>query len=308
MDPLVLRKIDLQLLEQLEVLISERHVTRAAERMGLGQPAMSGVLAKLREIIGDPLLVRTPQGMVPTARALEVASQVREGLQLIRGALSQPAQFDPAVTVRQFRIVAPDSIAFALLPLLLAHFEAHAPGITTVFEPADVRLSRELLEANTCDLMIAYLPSPPEGLHATTLFEQKLCTIVREGHPEIRGSLSIEQFVTWPHLVFGAGATPFSTIESVVDRALRGLGLHRRIGARVSNILLIPNAVAATNMIATVSERNARNFLPIAPVQVLPPPLDLPNPAIAMLWHDRTHRDPAHHWLRTLIRRSAAAI
>jgi LysR family transcriptional activator of mexEF-oprN operon len=301
-------KIDLQLLEHLDALISERHVTRAADRMGLGQPAMSGILAKLREIVGDPLLVRTSQGMVPTERALEVAAQVRTGLQIIRTALAGPAGFDPRVTHRQFRIMAPDSLAFTLLPRMMAFFETHAPGISVVFAPADVRLSRDLLEADQCDVVISYLPEPPEGLHATVVLHQKLCCIVRHGHPAIDGSISIDQYLAWPHLVFGAGPMPVSTIEAAVDKALRARRLERRIGARVSNILLMPSVIAATTMIATVSERTAHNFAPIAPVQVLKPPLDLPDPAVVMLWHDRTHHDPAQAWLRQVIRSNAEQV
>jgi LysR family transcriptional activator of mexEF-oprN operon len=308
MDPSSLKKIDLQLLEHLEALISERHVTRAAERMGLGQPAMSGILSKLRDIVGDPLLVRTSQGMVPTERALEVATQVREGLNLIRNALAAPARFDPAVSAKQFRVIAPDSLAFTMLPQLLAHLEAAAPQISVVFAPADVRLSRELLETDECDLVISYLPAPPEGLHASVVLHQKLCSIARVGHPDIDGTLSIDQFLAWPHLVFGAGPMPFSTIENEVDRALRARKLTRRIGARVSNILLMPRVIAATHMIATVSERTARHFAPIAPVQVLAPPIDLPEPAVVMVWHGRTQHDAPHQWLRGVIRRIAAGL
>lgn len=303
-----LRKIDLQLLEHLEALISERHVTRAGERMGLGQPAMSSILAKLREILGDPILVRTAQGMVPTQRALEIASQIGEGLHLIRSALAEPVEFEPALSLKKFRIVAPDSLAFILLPRLLAYCEQHAPGMSVIFSPADVLLARELLEADQCDLVISYLPTPPEGLHASVVLRQQLCCIAQVGHPDIDGSLSIEQFLAWPHLVFGAGPMPFSTIENAVDRAMRAQKLTRIVGARVSNILLMPTVIASTRMIATVSVRTALAFAPIAKVQMLTPPLDLPDPDISMLWHGRTHTDAAHQWLRKAIRQIAAEL
>ncbi len=308
MQPTPLKKIDLQLLEHLEALISEKHVTRAGERMGLGQPAMSSILGKLRDILGDPILVRTAQGMVPTQRALDIASQISEGLHLIRGALAEPETFDPSLSLKKFRIVAPDSLAFILLPRLLAHCERHAPGMSVIFSPADVLLARELLEADQCDLVISYLPTPPEGLHISEVLRQKLCCIARIGHPDINGSISLEQFVTWPHLVFGAGPMPFSTIENVVERAMRAQKLTRKVGARVSNILMMPTVIASTHMIATVSERTALAFAPIAKVQMLAPPLHLPDPDVSMLWHARTHTDAAHQWLRKAIRQIASEL
>jgi DNA-binding transcriptional LysR family regulator len=306
-DPM-LNKIDLQLLAHLEALIDERHVTRAADRMGIGQPAMSGILARLRTIVGDPLLVRSSQGMVPTPRALEVVAQVRSGVELIRSALAAPTAFDPGTAVRDFRVLATDSLALLLLPPLLAYFETHAPGIRIGFRPADMRMTREALEGDQADLVISYLPEPPTGLHASVLFPQPLCTIASDSHPDIQGSLSLAQFVAWPHVVFGAGATPFSSIESDIDRALRARKLQRTVGTRVPNALLVPSVVAATQMLATVSERVARRFASMTPIQLLTPPLQLPLPEILMVWHERTHRDAGQRWLRSVIRRRSAQL
>lgn len=297
-----MKHLDVQMLACLEALVAEAHVSRAANRMGMGQPAMSEMLARLREIFGDPLLVRTRQGMTPTPRALHAAQKAREALGAIDQAISGRERFEAGSAVIDFRIVVLNSLAFSLLPRLVRRLQTDAPGVRVQIQPADVRRTRELLENNECDMVVGYPPSVSSGLHATALFRLHLCCIVRKGHPAIRGKLTLQQFAEYPHVVLGAGPLPVSTIELTVERALRKKRVTRQTGVRVPDLLISPAVVAETDMIATIPERVARGFADSLGLQILKPPFVLEDPSILMIWHERTHRDAGHKWLRQTIR------
>jgi len=300
-----MKSLDVHMLACLDALVTEAHVSRAASRIGIGQPAMSEVLARLRLVFGDPLLVRTRQGMTPTPRALHAAAQAREALRLIEDALSGHERFEPGSTTMDFRIVALSSLAFSMLPRLVRHLEDRAPGVRLMMQPADVRRTHEMLEANECDMVLGYPPSVSAGLHAQPLFRLRLACIARRGHPRIRGKISFEDYLSIPHVVLGAGSSPVSTIEVSVERALKRRRRSRIVGVRTPDLLVSSAVVAGTDLIATVPERIVRELASMLSLQLLKPPLALADPNILMIWHERTHRDPGHRFLRQAIREVA---
>jgi DNA-binding transcriptional LysR family regulator len=263
---------------------------------------MSGVLARLRQVFGDPLLVRTGQGMTPTPRALQVAAKAREALRLLNEAVDGRDLFEPGTFAKDVRIVALSSLAFSLLPKLIRHLEQRAPGMRVLMQPADLRRTREMLEADECDMVLAYPPTVSSSLHAQQLFRLRLACIARKGHPVLRGKLTLEDYLAIPHVVLGSGSLPASTIESAVERSLRRRRRERKTGVRVPDLLVSASVVAGTDMIATVPERVARDFADMLGLQVLKPPLAIADPHILMIWHERTHRDAAHRFLRQAIR------
>ena len=297
-----MKRLDTYALACLDALVTEAHVTRAAQRMGIGQPAMSEMLAGLRVLFDDPLLVRTRQGMTATPRAIEAAKKAREALHLIDDALSGTQGDVNASASRELRIVAVNSLAFSLLPRLVQKFQQIQPHTQITIEPGDVRLTRELLEAGECDMVIGYPPVVAGSLHVSTLYKYKLCCIVRQNHPEIRNSISLKQFVAYPHVALAAGALRISTIEMTVEKALRERRIRRTIGVRVPDLLISSAVVAETDYVAVIPEPIAQRFKTMMGLTILAPPLPLPDPKILMIWHERSHRDPQHRWSRRQIR------
>jgi len=300
--------LNFQHLLYLEALVQERHVTRAAERMGIGQPAMSTALAKLRVVFKDPLLVKTSGGMEPTARALEVVKRIREISDLLEGRGLADEAFDPAVSHARFRIMASDGISRVLLPQLMQRAGRQAPGMQFTVSPGDVRRMGEYLRDGDFDLALAYVRKPPAELRQTMLYPQELVCIAREGHPGVSGRLTLKQFAAQDHAAWGAPPVPQATMEMLVDETLEKLGYSRRIALRVSSITLLPGVVGSSDLLAVVPESLARHSRETLPIQVLRLPFEVPSTDVTMLWHERLHNDRAHQWLRRTLLEIARAI
>ena len=302
------KHLDIYLLRCLSALISEAHVTRAATRMGMTQPAMSATLARLRGLLGDPLLVRTEKGMIPTPRALELATSVQQGLELIDRALAQGAPFDYASAEIRFEIAATESVAFVLMPALIARMRQLAPGISMrVHVPELARVSHEL-EEGYADVLISFLRTVPEGFHTSLLLRQRLAVIAAATHPQVRDSITLEQYIRWPHAYYARGREGGATLESTIDDALAATGQTRRIAAWLPSILSSAAVVAGSDLLATVPEYVARHFEATLGLRVMAPPLPIQGVDIAMYWHERMHRNPAHQWLRSVVREVAGEL
>ncbi|MDP3135150.1 MAG: LysR family transcriptional regulator [Burkholderiaceae bacterium] len=302
MPPASKQRLNLELLEQFEVLMRESHVSRAAAAMGIGQPAMSAALARLRKVFGDPLLVATGRGMMPTQRGLELAVQARKMFELVDGMLAPPLSFDPSSIEAHIKIAASEGIAALFMPPLMSFLRANAPGVRVSVQPSDNRRLKEYLEEGRCDLALSFVRFPPQDLRSSTLYPQRVCSIVSRSHPVIRDVLTLEHFLAYPHVSWGAEPIPHPAIEIMVDEALRALGYERQIGMRVPSLLLTPEIVARTDMIATLPERIARRSVQFLDVHIFEPPLSLGAADIGMFWHERTHRDPFSVWLRQTLR------
>lgn len=288
-------------LAHLEALVDARHVTRAAERMGIGQPAMSGSLAKLRALFQDPLLIRTREGMAPTPRALELAARARQLRELLDGFDAPTAPFDAAISQAQFRIIAADGVASLVAPGLAQRAGREAPGVRIAIYPGDPRRAQEVLREGDVDLMLAYIRKPPAGLRHTALYSQPLVCIARNNHPSVVGSLTLQQFLRERHVVWGAPSMPTATMEMMVTEALGRGGHARQVSLQVSSTLLLPEVVASSDLLAVVPERLALRTRHSHLLQVIPVPFRLDPIAVWMLWHDRLHNDPAHRWLRAVV-------
>ncbi|KWT95832.1 MULTISPECIES: LysR family transcriptional regulator [unclassified Variovorax] len=292
------RHLDVYLLRCLVALVAEGHVTRAAERMGITQPAMSATLARLRTLFADPLLVRTEKGMVTTQRARQLADQFQQALDLVDQAVADRADFDPATATERFRIAASETLGYLLMPSLIAQVRRLAPSVQLTVQPPDLARVRHDLEEGSIDLLVAFIRNAPPGLRFTPLMRQPMRVIAAAGHPEVQGRLSRALYVGYPHVFYALGGTGGSTLEAVVDEALERAGLVRTIGARVSSTLVSPGLVAQSDLLATLPERIARHFAAVWQLQVLEPPVPLEDVSTSMFWHERKHHNPAHRWLR----------
>jgi DNA-binding transcriptional LysR family regulator len=293
--------INLQLLAQFEVLMQERHVTRAAERMNIGQPTMSAALSRLRKLFDDPLLVRTAKGMVPTPKALELAKRVRIALELLEPNRVRSADFDPATSTRQFRILTSEGLALLFTPPIAAYLREHAPRIGLSVQPSDMRHTVEALRDQACDVTISNILQPPPDLRMTVVYPQSTCCIVNAKHPEIGARITMKQYLKYPHVLWGADSMSNRAIEATVSLALASGRDQLSQSIRVPNILIVPAVIAATDMIATVPTRIADEAIATLSIKKVQPPFKLPDPNVSMYWHELSHRDPGHMWFRNVI-------
>ncbi|MCC6750329.1 MAG: LysR family transcriptional regulator [Deltaproteobacteria bacterium] len=289
-----LRSVDLNLLLVLEALFAERSVTRAAASLGLSQPAASHALRRLRELFGDPLFVRGPQGLRPTARAEAMGAPLALALQVLRRTLSEPPPFDPAASHRRFTLAATDLAQVTLLPPLLGALARGAPGISVLVRPVPAEETERLLAEGELDLALA-LPGPDRpGLYRQALFEERFVCVLRKGHPAARRRLTLDRFCALPHLLVAPRGAP----GGLVDSSLAELGRTRRVTLTVSQFLVAPHVVAHSDLAWTAPTRIAKAYARLLPLVLRPVPLPLGGFTLAQLWHERQHRDPAHLWFR----------
>jgi DNA-binding transcriptional LysR family regulator len=298
MVPHRLSATDLNLLVALDALVAEGNVTRAAERVGLTQPAMSHALARLRKLFDDPLLVRSPQGMLPTARALELVVPIRRALGDIDGALRQQPAFDPREARRTFTLACVDFGSLVIVPPLLARLRAEAPGADLlVRQLRSDEIERQLAEGEV-DLAVGVLYGEDEPwMVGQRLFTERFVCVVRADHPTAKGPLSLAEFVALEHALI----SPRGRQGGFVDRALAKLGHQRRVALAIPHFLAAPIVVATSDLILTVPERIARAFARMLPLRILEPPLEVEGFDVTQYWHGRQARDPAHAWFRALV-------
>jgi DNA-binding transcriptional LysR family regulator len=291
----VLAAMDLNLVVALDVLLAERHVTRAAKRLGITQSAASHALARLRDLLGDPLLVRGPGGaMLPSALALRLAPQLRKALEDLAGVL-RGESFDPATARRTFRLGASDYIELVLLPKLSARLARLAPGVDlwvhTFDDWGDVELASGKLD---CVLAPPRRSERPSGMFEKVLLHESFTCVMRAGHPLAGSRLTLARYCEVPHLMVAPRGTP----GSFVDDALAAVGRTRRVALAVPHFLVVPYVIAASNLVATLANRVAALFATTLDLTMMPPPIAIANFAIGLAWHERNHHDAAQRWFR----------
>lgn len=292
-DPLA--ALDLNLVRALDVLLDERHVTRAAARLGVTQSAASHALARLREELGDPLLVRGAGGALShTERAARLAPVVRAALAQLAAAWREPV-FEPATSRRTFHVGSGDFAELVMLPPLMRRIAATAPKVNLFFRAMTEGAAE--LAVGKLDAYLAPAREPSAGLYQRHLFDESFVVMMREGHPAASSKLTLEKFCALDHLLVAPRGTP----GGYVDEALARLGLSRRVALSVPHFLIAPHVVASTDLVMTVAWRIAAAFRKSHSLVLREPPLALPTFPMHLVWHERTHVEPAHRWLREQI-------
>ncbi|MFC0166558.1 LysR family transcriptional regulator [Pseudoduganella danionis] len=290
-----LRSIDLNLLVTLDVLLAEHNVTRAAKRLHFSQPSISVHLARLREIFGDPLLLPGPRGMQPTARAEALREPLRLALAALEHAVAPSAAFDPAAASNTWRVAATDYGESTIVLPALATIRTAAPASRlAVVELAPPRISRQA-EQGEIDLAFHTETEAPAGMRHRLLFEERYVLAGRQGHPRLKRRPSLSQFCALDHVIVSPNGGGFS---GVTDQALAASGLTRHVALSVPHFLFVMAALAQTDLVAMLPERLVRSNPALRSVA---PPVEVPGFRMAMLWHERVHRDAAHQWLRAQI-------
>lgn len=286
--------VDLNLLVVFDALMAERHVTRAGERIGLSQPAMSAALNRLRHLLKDELFIRRADGMQPTRRARELAVPLRQALIQIQEAL-EPQIFDPATDKRIFKLATNDFAASILLPKLAARIGQEASAIDLRVFYADDSLGMKLLDEDIVDLAIAPFEHFGEQFQRQQLLNPaKFLCVMRQKHPLAGKPLTLETFAATSQLLVSAtgDATGF------VDEILAEVGLKRRVGFTVPNFLLAPVVLSQTDYIAVLPLRLVEMFQKKFDLVACEPPFPQRKFPLAMLWHQRLNKDSGLSWLR----------
>ena len=288
-----IRNVDLNLLVALDALLAERSVSRAAVRLHLSQPAASALLARLRELFGDPLLLRSARGMLPTPRALDLIGPVRQVLDEIDAIVQTRAAFSPASAVHTFTLSASDYVEFALLPTLVDYLERQAPRVRLAVRPLDLETVAKQMESGEVDLCITGLQNAPAGLHQQPLYTERMVSVVRRRHPGVGARLTLDKFCSLEHILVSVHGSGFS---ARIDDALAKLGRKRHARLAVPHFLLVPEIVARSDMISALPERLARGYA--NKLRMFELPLAIEGFTVGQIWHERNQREPAQLWLR----------
>jgi DNA-binding transcriptional LysR family regulator len=291
MPPRNIRQTDLNLLIALNMLLEERNVTRAADRLGLTQSAASRMLGRLRASFDDPLFVRTSRELTPTKRALDIAGPLRDYLFGLEKLLAEGEAFDPRTARRRFRIAAIDYVQATLVAPLVAKLQTQAPLIDFEIRQPSSDSERDL-DAGVLDLLLMpQQPSAP-GVVWTPLYRDGYTCVVWSRHSAQR--LTLSAFAKMEHVL----VAPRERAGDIVDSVLEKNGLSRRVAVQAPTFLIVPYLLIGTTRIATVPRRMAGELARMHPLKILKPPVEIPGFTMCQGWHEIHRNDPGHRWLR----------
>lgn len=295
-----LANIDFNLLKVLDALVTERNVTRAGLRLGRSQPAVSNALQRLRQLLGDDLLVRGPNGFVLTPRAEAIRQPLREAIALMEGCLSETPQFDPAKATGVFRLSTPDRLSIALLPPLFARLQKLAPAMALQVLTADRKPALDLLDADRTDLALGWFDELPVHLQAEAMLEDHLYCVFRRDHPILKRGrrFDIAAVLSYPHLVVSATGQRTAIFDDLLARH----GLKRHPLVTVTNFTAVPHLLSGSDMIGVFTKLAADVFQQSFRLAKRPVPIDIGSITTNMVWHMRDERDRKHAWLRQQIK------
>ena len=306
------RTLDLNLLRVFDEVMSERSLTRAARNLSLTQPAVSNALRRLRETLGDELVVREGQGMVPTPRALALWPTVRAALAQLQASLS-PSSFEPATANSTFVLAMADATAAELIPGLVDILEREAPSVAVRVVPLTTRDPRRLLDEGKADLAVGHFPSVltdlvvrAQGDEAVAFAYQRLydgqyVCVMRKNHPLARGKLTVDKFCAARHLLVSFSGRPYGFI----DESLASLGRKRQVVLTVNQFFTAGRVVANSNLL-TVLPQHFVSVTGIAEKLVLRPlPFDVALVHVDAVWPSRMTSQSAHLWLRQAVQKAS---
>ncbi len=299
-------KIDLHLIRVLNTVLTERSVSRAAIRLGMYQPAVSTALRRLRDLAGDPLLVRSGGGMVPTDAGLRMIEPSASILRAAEVLFSDARGFDPATATTVFSLAASDYLDPLFLPQLVAQIKAQAPKCRLDMRALSAESDyRAHLAQGDIDIVIGNWAAPPDDLHMGKLFGDEVVCLVAADHPAVRRGWDAEAWLASEHI---APTPTHPGAKGVIDDHLDTLGLQRNIMVRCPHFGLIPSMVASSRLVLTTGRQYSERFTDVLPLKVLPCPIEFPRMMYYQLWHERSHASNSAKWLRERVRAVATAL
>jgi DNA-binding transcriptional LysR family regulator len=293
-----LRRLDLNLLVALQALVREKSVSKAAERLFLGQPAMSGVLARLRELFRDEILVRTGRGMEPTVKAIALVAQLTPALEQIRTTLFEQPAFDPATQSRIFHVGMRDWVEMWLMPELLARIQETAPHVRIAVRASDAQVGARMLENEEMDLGVSRFPEGPSWQRREQLASMSYRCVYDGDRLDLGSPLTLEEYLAHPHLV-----TPTQTdFRSSLDDEIIGHNKRRTVIYTTPRFAALPLVLQRAAVIAVVPELLAQHWATTFGLTSSPVPVRIAPLAVSMIWHGKRDGDAGLSWLRGLVR------
>lgn len=306
-----LQNLDLNLLLNLDVLLNERSVTRAAERLGMSQPAMSNALKRLRRVFNDPLLVRTSEGMVPTDRASQIQPKLRSVLADIEGFIEPQGEFDPSSSASLFHVVASDYAETTLVPRVLSKLRQCAPNITLdILTPSDVNYQD--VEQGNVDMVVNRFEELPSSFHYSVLWRDEFACVMGKRHPASK-KWNLKSYIAAKHvwvsktgMGVGFGVTPQDKQRlGWVDAALDDIGKKRNIAIFTRHYPAAMQHAEQQDLIATVPARAADLVRSNQNLIIKAPPFKIPRMELTMAWSPLLHHNRSHQWIRGIFREAA---
>lgn len=288
------KQFDLNLLILFHKLYLTGSVSHAADEMCISQSAFSHALARLRKSLNDPLFVREDNQMKPTERAHLLANYTEKALPLIEQGLSRVAPFEPLKSEKTFRIAATDFSEFCLLPKLTKHFATVAPKVKLQVLPASPLPVKQQLSQGNLDFVLGFQhkDSEMEGVKHLTWLSDEYATLVCQHHKDIKQQITLEQFLAQKHILIA----PWGENAGVVDHALASLDLTREIGAQQASVLVAPYLLPNSDYVLTMPKRIATLVADDLKLQVLKPPIHIPNYFLQLYWHATKSNNAAITW------------
>ena len=286
---------DLKLLQLFDLLYDMRSVTRVAEQLGQSQPTISIWLGQLRETLQDPLFIRTAGGMAPTPQADALIGPCREILESLRRFVAWEIAFDPATAQRRFRICMTDASHITLLPRLLGHVRAQAPGIRLEAAGIDGHTERAL-ESGEADLAIGYVPWLSGGIYQQQLYQQDWVCLTNRHHPRVRGRLGLKQYRSEGHVAIESG-----TGAQLLEQALARERIEREVVLQLPGFLGLGTIVQTTDLIATLPRQIGETLAQANDLAVHTCPIPVDGFAVRQHWHARYHHEAGNRWLRGVV-------
>jgi DNA-binding transcriptional LysR family regulator len=294
-----LTSLDMNLLKVLNVLIEERSVTRASERLGRSQPAISNALSRLRQLFGDELLVRSPGGLTLTPRAQDVRKPLRDMMRLAETCLTDASGFDASSVSGLLRFGAPNRLSLPILPPLVALLRKRAPGLSLHLVTVERERALEAMDQDEIDFALGWFDHLPSHFSRSYIFEENFVCLCRPGHPILNPSVpfDIERLLSFPHLLVSATGQH----KGIFDEFLARMGRERNILASVPNFSTAPNLLKNSDMIGVFTNRISIALQANVGLKMLEIPIKLDSFDVNLVWHARNDQDLKHVWMRQAV-------
>lgn len=301
--PQAFADFDTGLLLTLDALLKDQNVTHAAARLNITQSALSARLARLRQLLNDPLFIpaASGRGMTPTPHAVALRPELEKLIERLSDFISAAHVFDPQSSRRTFRIAATDNPAAILAPDLIPMIKAQAPHMRIAFTLPDKAKIAKRLEQGAVDLFVGTTEDGSNELIATTLFADEFVTAQRIGHPRGARPMTLDEFCALDHLLISTSGGQF---QGVIDAALAEIGRQRSVSVSIQSYALAPLVLSASDCICTLPRRFFERFKTV--LEIFEPPLALSPFQLVLFWHPRMQADPAHKWLRDQVMRATS--
>ena len=302
MNEINLAHLDLNLLVTFEVLMTEGSVTRAAERLSRTQSAISHSLARLREQLGDPLLIKVGGAMVPSPFALQLVEDIRPILRSIQRIAALPQHFEPATSARTFRVAVSDFTP-SVLPEVMARVHKEAPRVAVEWLRPDSATPIAIADGQVDVALLSSATTMPNGIERHDAGALKVRTYMRKDHPAL-AAWGLEEWCRWPHVQVMLGARQPTTLGTAIAEG----NVERLIGARVPDFSCVPELLARTDMLATLPLLIPDELLGRSNLSAVEPPLPIAPVALSYFWSFRLTNDPGARWIRSIVMATFAGL